>query len=184
MYFKNTPPELRKRKESFSFANFGFPTILLTFVMMSIMTFGVLALITANSDLKLSKKVAEKTTGYYEAEEKSYSKLQELDLILQNIYQSAPTEDNFHTILLDHLSTTTLGDVNFDEKTRQVRIHWEIPFSDMQYLSVTVRVHSTNEISNGFYTIEEWTNNHYDNSDEVDDSLHLIGSDDNDSTNK
>ena len=45
-------------KSKFHFSNFGFSTILLTFVMMCIMTFGVLSLITANSDYKLSQKVA------------------------------------------------------------------------------------------------------------------------------
>ncbi len=47
---------MKKRRE---FSNFGFSTILLTFSMICIVTFSALAFVTANSDYKLSKRVAD-----------------------------------------------------------------------------------------------------------------------------
>ena len=55
------------------FSSFGFSSILLIFVMICIVTFATLTLVTANSDYKLSKKVAAKSTSYYEGEEFYFS---------------------------------------------------------------------------------------------------------------
>ena len=48
------------------FSNFGMSTILVVFAMMCIVTFSVLAFITANSDYKLSCRVAENNSSYYQ----------------------------------------------------------------------------------------------------------------------
>ena len=53
---------MKKRRE---FSNFGFSTILLTFSMICIVTFSALAFVTANSDYKLSKRVADNNSSYY-----------------------------------------------------------------------------------------------------------------------
>ena len=63
---------MTKKKENRGFSNFGFSTILLSFVMICVVTFSALALVTANSDYRLSKKVADKTAEYYTAQEKAY----------------------------------------------------------------------------------------------------------------
>ena len=70
--------ELSKR----SFSNFGFSTILIAFVMICIVTFSALALMTANSDYKLSKKVADRTSRYYLAEKEANQRLLQIDMLL------------------------------------------------------------------------------------------------------
>lgn len=69
----------QKEMNQRSFSNFGFSSILLAFVMLCIVTFSALSLLTANADYKLSKKVADKTAAYYQAEEKAYFLLQKID---------------------------------------------------------------------------------------------------------
>lgn len=53
-------------KQKKGFIHIGFSSILMVFTMLCLVTFATLSLITANSDYRLSLKVAEKTTAYYE----------------------------------------------------------------------------------------------------------------------
>ena len=70
---------MKKRRE---FSNFGFSTILLTFSMICIVTFSALAFVTANSDYKLSKRVADNNSSYYRACEKAWDEISQIDAIL------------------------------------------------------------------------------------------------------
>lgn len=74
------------KKNKNTFSNFGFTTVLIVFVMICIVTFSALAYLTAASDYRLSKKVADRTTAYYQAEEKAYLVLGEIDSILTGVY--------------------------------------------------------------------------------------------------
>ena len=49
-------------KQKKGFIHIGFSSILMVFTMLCLVTFATLSLITANSDYRLSLKVAEKTT--------------------------------------------------------------------------------------------------------------------------
>ena len=66
---------MKKRRE---FSNFGFSTILLTFSMICIVTFSALAFVTANSDYKLSKRVADNNSSYYRACEKAWDEISQI----------------------------------------------------------------------------------------------------------
>ena len=75
-----------RHKRFGGFSNFGFSTILLSFVMICVVTFSALSLVSAYSDHKLSQKVADRTTAYYAAEERAYEKLARIDDILRESY--------------------------------------------------------------------------------------------------
>jgi hypothetical protein len=72
-------------KQKKEFIHIGFSSILMVFTMLCLVTFATLSLITANSDYRLSLKVAEKTTAYYEADTAARNYLQQLDLALANL---------------------------------------------------------------------------------------------------
>ena len=76
---------MKKRRE---FSNFGFSTILLTFSMICIVTFSALAFVTANSDYKLSKRVADNNSSYYRACEKAWDEISQIDAILASAYDA------------------------------------------------------------------------------------------------
>ena len=78
---------MKKRRE---FSNFGFSTILLTFSMICIVTFSALAFVTANSDYKLSKHVADNNSSYYRACEKVWDEISQIDAILASAYEGSP----------------------------------------------------------------------------------------------
>ncbi len=86
----------QERNNGPGFSNFGFSTILLAFVMICIVTISALSLITANSDYKLSKKVAEKNSAYYLAEEKAYEIMAQVDEQLAIAYAQSNTEHDYY----------------------------------------------------------------------------------------
>ena len=94
----------QKEMNQRSFSNFGFSSILLAFVMLCIVTFSALSLLTANADYKLSKKVADKTVAYYQAEEKAYLLLQEIDQDLARAYRKSDTKESYYTLVTEYLA--------------------------------------------------------------------------------
>ncbi len=57
-----------KKRAPRSIISTGTTSIVLIFVMLSLLTFSVLSLVSAQADLRLSQKSAGRTTDYYEAE--------------------------------------------------------------------------------------------------------------------
>ena len=56
------------RRSHKSIISTGTTSIVLIFVMLSLLTFAVLSLVSAQANLRLSRKSAERTTAYYQAE--------------------------------------------------------------------------------------------------------------------
>ena len=82
-------------KQKKGFIHIGFSSILMVFTMLCLVTFAALSLITANSDYRLSLKVAEKTTAYYEADTAARNYLQQLDLALADLYANCDDSQTF-----------------------------------------------------------------------------------------
>ena len=59
------------RKKQSSFSSIGITSLVLIFVMLCLLTFSVLSLVTARADLRLSQKIAERTSAYYDAENRA-----------------------------------------------------------------------------------------------------------------
>ena len=78
----------RTAHEEDGYTTIGFSSILVIFVMLSLTTFTVLTLVSANADYKLSKRVAERTTEYYSADTRAEEKLALIDDALDKAYIS------------------------------------------------------------------------------------------------
>lgn len=178
MRFQDTVMAVRKERK-YKFSTFGFSTILLTFVMMCIMTFGVLSLVTANSDLKLSKKVAEKSEGIAAAKEISYLRLERVDTILSRCEYKDMSDENYRSIAIELLQQDGLDSylVSVSEPADLgLTLHWEIDITDTQYMGVTIYLPPASQITNHYYEVTRWYTAHRENDNEIiDDTLHLIG---------
>ena len=150
---------MTKKKESRGLTNFGFSTILLSFVMICVVTFSALSLITSYSDFKLSKKVADKNYSYYEAEARVYEKLVVIDQILVDCYQSSNSEADYYSKADIALSEY---DLTFLE-----------PISEDHFLSVEIVVHYPKDNTEGFYEIIHWKS-FYEKEAPEDEHLNLI----------
>ncbi len=62
--------------------NVGTSSVLVAFVLLCLVTFAGLSFLSANSDYRLSRQTADKTTEYYEAASRADRRLAELDELL------------------------------------------------------------------------------------------------------
>lgn len=125
-------------KKSLSFGlNIGSSSILLIFVLLCLICFAALAIISAKADSKLSQKVLERTTAYYNACNEAEKALAGVDSTLADIYaSSADAEAYFATV--GHSKS------------------YIIEISDLQSLHVTIEILYPEEEDDTFYSITGW----------------------------
>ena len=110
--------------------NIGSASILLVFVILCLVSFAVLSIVSANADSKLSNRVLERTTAYYDA-------CNQADKTLQRIYASSDSEDAYFASVGHGKS-------------------YVIPISDLQSLQVTIEILYPQTDEDTFYRITAW----------------------------
>lgn len=73
-----TDQETNVRKGPKTGLSVGASSILVIFIIVCLVTFSVLSLVSATADYRLSKKVADRNTAYYEATSRAQVKLRDL----------------------------------------------------------------------------------------------------------
>lgn len=155
-------------------SNFGYSTILLSFIIICILTFTALTLLTANSDFKLSKKVADRNSSYYEAQEQAYDELSDIDRLLLQCYEASPDEETYYESALAAISARFEG--TFDTKDGRMLFSFSKSITLDQYLEVSLLLKYPETEIDTFYEIEKWQSIHIDTPFE-EQSLNLIGGD-------
>ena len=159
---------MKKRRE---FSNFGFSTILLTFSMICIVTFSALAFVTANSDYKLSKRVADNNSSYYRACENVWDEISQIDAILASTYEGSPDKAAYYEAIKTALSDNdTAINKNLAENESNGKV------TGLTY-TITCTVSDINypvHRQDAFYKIKQWKLN-TDTAFEENDTLNLIG---------
>ena len=125
---------INKKTNNNGFSSFGFSTILLCFVMICVVIFSVLSLVTANSDYKLSQKVAQKTKAYYEAEIQAYEKLAMIDSVLVEYYETSPSKSTYYA----NLESTLSEYGTFENNTKECYLSFIVPVEKNQYISIKI----------------------------------------------
>lgn len=143
---------MTNKKESRGFSNFGFTTILLSFVMLCVVTFSGLSLITAYSDYKLSQKVADKAKNYYAASENATDTLIAIEQILIQSYYASANEALYYSKIQTQLAK--YGIMELTEKG--LTLAFKETISENNYLSVKIGLYYPVDISDPFYDILEW----------------------------
>lgn len=133
--------------------NFGFSSILISFVMICIITFCALALVTANSDYKLSQKVATRNGQYYEMEMMAYETLSQIDYSLESSYILASSKESYYQSVHSALSDI---DGSWDDTTQTPRFTYKAAISDTLYLEVSLEILYPDNSSQGYYEIAGW----------------------------
>ena len=127
---------MASKKQEFKL-NIGTASLLLVFIVLCLVTFATLSIVSSNADYKLSKKVAERTTAYYEACNKAQDSIAALDNTLRKMYTSSADETSYFQ---------TVG------KNKS----FAVPISDIQTLSVTVDILYPSWADGAFYEIKAW----------------------------
>lgn len=84
----------RKSRRSFG-VNVGSSSILLIFVVLCLVAFAVLSIVSAQVDYNLSKKLAERSSKYYEACNEAEEFLANLESSLENVMASSTNEAEY-----------------------------------------------------------------------------------------
>ena len=126
---KKTGPEFH--------VNVGSSSILLIFVILCLISFATLSIVSANADAKLSRRVVERTTAYYEACNQAQADITSLDDTFAAIYADSFDEEEYF-MAVGHKKTCTFT------------------ISDLQTLSVTLDILYPRQEGDPFYRITSW----------------------------
>lgn len=131
----NSGTSLPKRR--FGGIHIGSASILLIFVILCLISFAILSFASAQADSRLTLKLMERTTAYYEACNNAESALAGVDSTLQSIYAASANEDEYFQ---------TVGHSK----------SYVIPISDLQTLQVTIEILYPTSDEETFYRITNW----------------------------
>jgi hypothetical protein len=136
--------------------NIGLPSIMLIFVVLCLVSFGVLSMVSANADWKLSQKVLARQRGYYEACNEAEETLSEVDTQLHTAYVGAADRGEYIS-LIEGIPTTYSYEVG-DVQSLEVKLSFLYPEAE----------------DGAFYQIIEWKVVTEEDGLDYDESLHLI----------
>ena len=126
---------MRNKRKSYG-VNIGSSSILLIFVILCLVSFAVLSIVSAQTDYKLSCKLAERTTKYYEANNEVESYLRDLQASLEKIYEDSATAEEYFAVA-GHDTT------------------FSIQLSEQQMLNVHLTILYPGD-GKGYYKINTW----------------------------
>lgn len=128
----------KKRFSGISFSNgIGSSSLLVIFIILCLVSFATLSIVSANADYKLSNKVLDRTTAYYEASNQAEQQLAELHQTLAAAYAGSTTEAEY-----------------FQQSGRNTS--YLIPISDLQSLEVKVDIVYPAKEGDAYYKIRSW----------------------------
>lgn len=143
---------MNKKKTPFFSA--GISLILLVFILLCLLTFAVLSLTSANADLRLSKKTAERISEYYAAESAAGRILKDIDGLLLEQYNNSRDRGEYEAHFLEEAAG---WDSFRAERTRDgVRIYVTQNIGDEELLEVELAVCYPEEEGGSLYRIESW----------------------------
>ena len=82
----------------------GASLLLVIFVVLCLAAFAALSMASAGADYRLSKKSAERTSQFYQANNLAQDRLAELNELIESAYASADSQDAYLSAILHCLS--------------------------------------------------------------------------------
>lgn len=138
---------MKKTGRKNSVISTGTVSIVLIFVLLSMLTFAVLSLVSAQADLRLSAKSAQRTTDYYEAENSANDVLIEIDKLVKTEAGSCSDENELAKRISEKI------DAGVQVEADGGRLSYEVPAGEEQSLEVEIAVSLED---NGSLEIEKW----------------------------
>lgn len=150
---------MKKDKQKQTFVNIGSSSLLMIFLVLSLVTFSVLVLSSAKSDYTLSEQLASHKREYYEASSKAEDVLLQIDQILEE--QAQKNEKN-RAEYVNQVKKALDGcefeeiclSVEQEEKETLVVVY-DVPMSEQQKLYVALEITDYTE-SETYYQIQMW----------------------------
>ena len=137
-------------KKQSSFSSIGITSLVLIFVMLCLLTFSVLSLVTARADLRLSQKNAERTSAYYDAENRANDVLLSVISCIEE-YKDSPDASVFYQKLRERLDGQ--NGILF---TGADSLEYEVLLDKEQLLSVSLEISYETYDDGSHYRILAW----------------------------
>ena len=145
-----------KEKKQFSPGmNVGSSSILVTFVLLCLVTFAALSFVSANADHILAEKTGERIQAYYAGDSAAEINLANIDGQL-TMFAANSDESDFYNGIEKLFSDNDLYTVT--KQDDDVMIHYEIPVTETQILSVTLKAVYPKDLNDCAFEIKEWQN--------------------------
>ncbi|MCR5467376.1 MAG: hypothetical protein K6F37_00305 [Lachnospiraceae bacterium] len=166
--------------KSKSYSNIGFSSIMVVFVTIAFLSFGVLSLMTARADYKLTEKNAERNKDYYNVVSDSEHLLSELDTAFSQLYSHSLDETDYYHLIAEYLSEDN-GNIsaeteNFSYDTEARSLTYTIRVSSLQVLSVQIDVlYPDGNTEDHFYKIANEKTYTDMEEEATEEPLHLLG---------
>lgn len=102
------------KKKSYGL-NIGVSSVLVIMVILSLVCFAGLSFASANADYRLSRKLADRTTAYYQACNEAYTVIADLSKELDNLYHSSDSVSDYETKIKESLTDSLIFTCNINE---------------------------------------------------------------------
>lgn len=146
----------KKTKKQFSAGmNVGSSSILVTFVLLCLVTFAALSFVSANADHELAVQTGERVRSYYSTKSLAEVNLANIDSLLSK-HAKANDEDTYFDTIEELFSDNS--NYTIIRESGNTYIHYEVPVTKNQDLSVTLKVVYPSHPTADAFVITEWEN--------------------------
>ncbi|MEF9916511.1 MAG: hypothetical protein RR275_00140 [Lachnospiraceae bacterium] len=139
-------------KNKYPITNIGTPLILVVFIIIALVTFGMLSIINTNKDYSYTEKIATRTADYYDTNNAAEELLGTIDEILYSAYST--DQNQYFTDVASSL--TPLSNVTYDFDTDIPTIQYTLPINDTQALFIKLLINYPINPDQSFYQITAW----------------------------
>lgn len=160
------------KKKHFMGLNIGSSSILVIFILLCLVTFAALSVISANADYKMSCRIAERTSDYYDANNQAQEYLAVIDEAMHSCIQNSADIENYRNNLSSYLAKTQKN-ISVGYGSDNITLDYRITMTQSQSLHVTLRgFYPIPPDSSELYEVQSWQIEHTE-SWNPDDSLQL-----------
>lgn len=141
------------KKKSSPMVGLGIPSLLLIFLVLCLVIFSLLSLSSAAADEKLSQKIADRTTDYYQVSNAANDTLGKWDNFFETAWQQAGSSTEYYQKIKKEASS--MESTQFTPGDPPV-LSWQTPLGESQILSVCLSLPYPKEEGDCFFKIIEW----------------------------
>lgn len=144
---------MKKDKQQSSFVNIGSSSLLIIFLILSLVTFAILSLSGAKSDYSFSQRLANHKTAYYEASNRAERILGQIDEALASCSTSCEKQASYVVVVNETLDGQQLEGIAI--QAEEGIITFSVLMEENQALLVELEVNDYTK-DETYYTIKTW----------------------------
>lgn len=142
------------KKKLSSGLNVGSSSILVTFVLLCLVTFAALSFLSANSDYRLSRQTANRTSDFYEANQMAEIYMANIEALLAKQYSIHSDEASYLQAIPGIFADNDR--ILVDTSVSPITLNYSIVVNKAQDLQVSLSVHYPNAEDSALFHIIKW----------------------------